>query len=145
MEDYTNDKRALTSAISVPGILASSALGGLGGFVYDRYIRKNKDVKSNLLKSLLFGGGSALAYGAYTVAAEKVRQDRNTASVEAAKKDGKTSAKIRTPSGNDLVVNVKTGERDKNSLETYFDSNSRPTAVGGSTLLSYLAGSTLRN
>lgn len=61
---------------SISGTKAGLAagVGGLGGFIYDRYIRGKKDLKSNLLHGLAFGGAGALAYSAYEVGSELLKR-----------------------------------------------------------------------
>ena len=49
---------------------AMGSLVGLGGFIYDRYIKGKKDLKSNILTALLFGGGGALADAAFTIGSD---------------------------------------------------------------------------
>ena len=95
----------------------AGGVGGLGGFIYDRYIRGKKDLKSNLLYGLGFGGAGALAYSAYDVASKMLSdqkqvdmgaiQSRNQATnkqKESAKRKEPVIASVVAPDKPDMAL-----------------------------------------
>lgn len=59
------------------GLAATTGIAGLGGFIFDRYIRGNKNLMQNLGMAAGFGAGGALASTAYQIISDKARVAAN--------------------------------------------------------------------
>lgn len=78
--------------LSWAGMLATGGVGALGGFVIDRYLRKKKDLTSNLLWGAGGFGAGALGSAAWQIAAKAIadRKAKDKEFIEA--KDPKSKA-----------------------------------------------------
>ena len=80
------------SDFSWAGLLAATGTAGLGGFILNRYIMGNRDLKRNLLYAAGFGGAGAVGSVLWQKYAQQNRQEENQSArdrnVAAWKKNG---------------------------------------------------------
>ena len=100
------------NAIKEPGALEGRGLallglglaGGLGGILYDRFIRGKRKLSSNLLAGVIGGGVTTLASAAAFVGLDKIRRNANQKHLEEAAAGGAKGTWVETPTGESVYV-----------------------------------------
>jgi len=114
------EKASTPQDFSWAGLAAATGAAGLGGFIFDRYIRGNKNLRKNLAMAAGFGAGGALASTAYQLISERNRVAENKKALEEAGKAGAKSATVTSAEGTTQKVDPKTGKelpKPKGKLE----------------------------
>lgn len=104
------EKASTPQDFSWAGLAAATGAAGLGGFIFDRYIRGNKNLRKNLAMAAGFGAGGALASTAYQFISERNRVAENKKALEEAGKSGAKSATVTSAEGTTQKVDPKTGK-----------------------------------